>query len=322
MFTRADAETLRGRLGEPFDLNNPSPASDLFAQYFTFYGFHSTESFKAAKHFAGKVAVGNDEVVVQYYQPALANTSGTVFLLHGYLDHAGLYKHIIDFCLSRRFNVVIFDQIGHGLSTGEPASIDSFDSYAQVLRNVLQHAIAADLPKPWNVLGQSTGGAVIMDSLLKNYSEISAQMASYVLLAPLLRPFAWKKSRVLFAISKPFLASTKRAFSENSHDEEFLYFLKHDDPLQSKRLKRDWILAMINYQRDFMAAPSLEVPLKVIQGTADTTVDWQYNIAQIQAKFPKAVVHLIEQARHHLVNESPAYRGQVFTLLDDFLVSA
>jgi alpha-beta hydrolase superfamily lysophospholipase len=147
-------------------------------------------------------------------------------------------------------------------------------------------------------------------------------MASYVLLAPLLRPFGWNKSRVLFSISKPFLASTKRAFSQNSHDEEFLNFLKYDDPLQSKRLKRDWILAMINYQRDFTAAPSSSAALKIVQGTADTTVDGPYNTAQIQAKFPNAGVYLVEQARHHLVNESPPYREQVFKLLDDFLVEA
>jgi len=186
----------------------------------------------------------------------------------------------------------------------------------------LQHAIEAKLPKPWNVVGQSTGGAVIIDSLLKSYPEISTEMASYVLLAPLLRPFAWEKSRVLFAISQPFLASTTRAFSQNSHDEAFLSFLKNDDPLQSKRLKRDWILAMISYQRDFNSAPPSNTHLQIVQGTADTTVDWPYNTAQLKAKFPNAEVHLVEQARHHLVNESPVYRNQVFSLLDTFLVES
>ncbi|MFT4863285.1 MAG: alpha-beta hydrolase superfamily lysophospholipase [Pseudohongiellaceae bacterium] len=321
MFTRADADSIRGRLGEPFAPNSSLP-DGLFSDYFSFYGFGLLDSFHRARHYAGKVPVGSNQVVVQHFQSAAASASGTVFLLHGYLDHAGLYKHIIDYCLKRNFKVVIFDQIGHGLSTGEPASIDSFDSYAQALRQVLQQALKADLPRPWNVVGQSTGGAVILDSLQKHYREITDEMASYVLLAPLLRPFAWKKSRVLFAMSKPFIASTKRAFSQNSHDEEFLRFLKQDDPLQSKRLKRDWIVAMIHYQRDFAAASPSAVPLKIIQGTGDTTVDWQFNIDQIQAKFPNAVIHLIEQARHHLVNESPLYRDQAFALLDGFLIES
>lgn len=322
MFTKADAELIRGRLGEPFDLSCPSPAAELFSAYFSFYGFPALESFQHSSHYAGKLSVGNELVVVQHFKPTAAASAGTVFLIHGYLDHVGLYKHIIDFCLQRSFSVVIFDQIGHGLSTGEPASIDSFDSYVKTLSQVLQQAIKAGLPRPWNIVGQSTGGAVIIDSLLKNQPEITTQMASYILLAPLLRPFAWKKSRVLFAISQPFLASTKRAFSENSHDEEFLAFLKHSDPLQSKRLKRDWIVAMINYQRAFAAAAPSQAMLKIIQGTDDTTVDWQYNTAQMKAKFPNAEVCLVEQARHHLVNESPSYRDQVFAHLERFLVAA
>lgn len=321
MFTKADAEAIRGGLGEPFDQQGPPAAADLFSRYFSFYGFESLDSFHTSTHCAGKLSVGSNQIVVQYFQGA-ANAAGTVFLLHGYFDHTGLYRHIIDYCLKRGFNVVIFDQIGHGLSTGEPASIDSFDSYDQVLRSVLQRAIEAELPQPWNIIGQSTGGAVIIDSLLKGYPEITDHVASYVLLAPLLRPFAWNKSKFLFAASKPFFPSTKRVFSQNSHDEEFLNFLKHDDPLQSRRLRRDWILAMINYQRDFAAAPTSSAALKVVQGTADTTVDGPYNTAQIQTKFPNAKVYLVEQARHQLVNESPLYRDQVFRLLDDFLISA
>ena len=319
MFTKADAELIRAGLGEPFGESEQSAATDLFANYSAFYSFPQFDSIHQASHSAGKLSIGNEQVVVQYFQAAAIKIAGTVFLLHGYLDHAGLYTHIIDHCLKRDFNVVIFDQIGHGLSTGEPASIDSFDTYCKTLSQVLKLAAKANLPRPWQCVGQSTGGAVIIDSLLKGSPEITSEMAGYILLAPLLRPFAWKKSRVLFAISRPFLASTKRAFSKNSHDEKFLYFLQHDDPLQSKRLQRDWIVAMIRYQKNFAAASPSEAPLKIIQGTDDTTVDWVYNIAKIQEKFPKAQVHLVEQARHHLVNESANYRAQVFALLDRFL---
>ncbi len=322
MFTKTDAELLRIRLGEPFVPYAKDKSADLFAEYFSFYHFDSCASIKDAAHSAGKFSIGADEVVVQTFLPNGPQSSGTVFIVHGYLDHAGLYTHIIDFCLERGFTVIVFDQIGHGLSTGEPASIDSFDRYNATLSRVLQLAKEAKLPRPWNCVGQSTGGAVIISSLLKGTPPLSQDVESYVLLAPLLRPFAWKKSRLLFAISKPFLASTKRAFSINSHDEKFLDFLKHKDPLQSQRLKRDWILAMINYQKEFAAASKSDVALKIVQGTEDTTVDWKYNIDRLAAKFPNAEVHLVEKARHHLVNESEDYRDKVFSLLDSFLVRA
>ena len=56
-----------------------------------------------------------------------------------------------------------------------------------------------------------------------------------------------------------------------------------------------------------------------MQGTDDTTVDWRYNLPRLSEKFPAASTHIIDGARHHLVNESEEFRIKLFGILDTLI---
>ncbi|MEQ9209299.1 MAG: alpha/beta hydrolase, partial [Pseudomonadales bacterium] len=105
----------------------------------------------------------------------------------------------------------------------------------------------------------------------------------------------------------------------NSHDDAFREFLKHSDELQSKVIPRSWIAAMMEFEKRFQRSGPLSYPVHIIQGTGDTTVDWQYNLPRLEQKFPGTTSYLVADARHHLVNEAPDYRDRVFTLLSEIL---
>lgn len=322
MFTISDASAIRRGLGElDFTKSLAEPSSSAFDRYFEFYKFDSSVTGDYASHSAGIIHASAFDIVTQYFKPLSKNSQGTIVLLHGYFDHSGIYQHVIKHCLDQNFGVVVFDMPGHGLSSGKAASIESFEFYSDVLLHLLDVMKSSALPGPWHLLGQSTGGAVMIDCLLKNRFAKQFPLSKYVALAPLLRPYAWKTSRILFSLSRLFFSSTKRKFSENSHDQRFLDFLRFQDPLQSRRLMRDWILAMMKYQKEFELAQVNETSLHIIQGTADTTVDWKYNLGKFKSKFPNALIEKIPDARHHLVNESEAYRNQVFAAIDRALKS-
>ena len=53
--------------------------------------------------------------------------------------------------------------------------------------------------------------------------------------------------------------------------------------------------------------------LTVLQGTADTTVDWQYNGKFIERKFLNARVEVIPGAGHQLLNETVLMRTRTLT---------
>jgi len=89
--------------------------------------------------------------------------------------------------------------------------------------------------------------------------------------------------------------------------------------LQSSRLPVDWLLAMVDYQKRFATFPTEVQKLSIIQGTADKTVDWKYNIRKIEEKFEGSKVYLVDGGMHHLVNESRGYRERVFSLINQLL---
>ena len=332
MFSTADANQLRQSLtnmvflhdGTESQLGVGANASGLYAAYAQYYGLNFSEldpALRDSRANIGTFTSGHYELVCQHIVPATCPPRKTAFILHGYFDHSGLYRHLIRHLLLQDIAVVIFDLPGHGLSSGETASINSFQEYSESFVRCLKLAGQQQLADPWLAIGQSTGAALIIEALLAERLQQSHALQDTILLAPLLRPRHWSRSRILFSLSKLFLASTPRKFSKNSHDVEFLEFLESKDELQSRLLPRNWVQAMIDYINRFEEMPSQDTPLHVIQGKGDGTVEWETNIPKILEKFSGSEVHWIEEAGHHLVNESTPYRERVFTLIDEIIGS-
>lgn len=242
------------------------------------------------------------------------NARATLLLLHGYYDHMGLYRHVFDWALAMNFAVLSCDLPGHGLSEGAPASIDDFAEYQAVLAALLRAAEELHLPLPWHLFGQSTGGAILLDYLLTGAPR--PDLGQTVLLAPLVRPYAWPRAKLSYQLLSPFVSQIARRYSDNSGDETFLDFVRRD-PLQAQILPTAWVGALARWIPRIESAPaSAQRPL-IIQGDADTTVDWQHNLGVLQDKFRRAEQLILPGARHHLVNEGKEQRQRLFALLGE-----
>ncbi|AIR88645.1 alpha/beta hydrolase [Pseudomonas cremoricolorata] len=263
----------------------------------------------------GTFEVAGFEVVGQAWLPP--QPVATLFLLHGFYDHMGLFRHVIEWALGKGYAVLSCDLPGHGLSSGARASIDDFAVYQQVLDALFLQAQALDLPQPWHLCGQSTGGAIVVDHLL-HCAEQSPAQGQVVLLAPLVRPRAWGRSKLSYSVLRHFVSGIERRFTDNSSDPAFLPFLQAD-PLQPRRLPTAWVGALVQWVKHIEAAPRSNRPLLIVQGEADGTVDWQHNLRVLQDKFAKPQILMLPQARHHLANELPDVRQQYFTFLGQHL---
>jgi alpha-beta hydrolase superfamily lysophospholipase len=237
----------------------------------------------------------------------------TLLLVHGYFDHVGLYRHLIGHGLERGCDVVAFDLPGHGLSTGAEAETEDFDEYRCALRDVL--LAVEPLPGPRYAIGQSTGGAVIMEYL---YRDPPVPLDRIVLLAPLVRPCNWLQVRTAHALLHRFVDRIPRRFADNSQDAEFLAFVR-TDPLQSRTISVKWIGALRRWLEDFRLRKPRTEAMLVVQGDADETVDWRYNIPRIRQLFPRARFHFVPGGRHHLANESADIRSDIYKVIDPYL---
>jgi len=301
------AEQLRASLGAL------APALDSSAavrHYQSFYGLDMPKHPKMQSRL-GLVRVQDYEVVTQLWWPP--EPRATLIVLHGYYDHMGLYRHVLDWALSMGFCMLSCDLPGHGLSSGVRASIRSFEEYQQVLQALLQEARRLQLPTPWHLMGQSTGSAIVLDHLL--HQPPDAALGRSILMAPLVRPRDWWRGRLAYRLLKHFVEWLPRHFSDNSGDPAFLDFIKTRDPLQPRTLPTAWVGALDRWIPQIETArPSSQQPI-IIQGEQDATVDWQYNLPILQAKFHQPDILRLPEARHHLANECEPIRLRYFEFL-------
>lgn len=296
-----------------FTFRTQAVAMGEIIKYYDFYQMNFYKEIENLEQRIGWVDASGFRIVMQSFMPQ--NAVATVFVFHGYFDHAGIYQHLIRFLLKNGFAVVIYDMPGHGLSSGKPASIKSFQQYQNAMDACIS-TCKGNLPEPFHCVGQSTGGAVIIDRLMQLSSTNKAQnkkiFDKVVLIAPLVRPKGWKSISRLHSAVKPFLKVWYRSFSQNSADVKFLQFLKQHDPLQSKWLAVDWIGALKDWVPRIEGGKSLQRKVLIIQGTSDHTVDWKHNIAVLKRLFSEVKIAYIEGGQHQLVNESIMKREAVF----------
>lgn len=285
--------------------------------YLDFYHINFSKMQPGVRHGFGALDVCNFRIATHYWLPE--NPRGTLIVLHGYYDHIGIFANAIAYGLKRGLAVLTFDLPGHGLSSGDRVAITSFDQYADVLDAVLTQS-RDFFPRPLYALGQSTGGAILLNHLWR-YQTVEPPLHQFyrmALFAPLILPRGWLFGRFVYFAVHPFVQRIKRSASRNSHDKNFIDFVNNQDHLQSKFLSVKWVGAMKAWNRKFSAFKPLPTKLLVVQGTHDLTVAWHYNMKMIRRKLPNADIHYIEEAGHQLVNESDEYRSQAFAKISHY----
>jgi alpha-beta hydrolase superfamily lysophospholipase len=296
----------------PFNAKLPlvTSANTELLQYLNFYQL--PQPHRELKLRIGTVESDQQSVVAISWAPKHAN--GSVIVVHGYMDHTGLFRHLIDHLLQCQLNVICFDLPGHGLSTGQPGFISDYSDYV----SALDHVIAASrslFDGPLQAIGQSMGGAILLKHMMAQHSPSQYPFTRINLLAPLLEPRGWSIKRRLFLLTKSFLKSSKRKFRSSSYDQTFLQFVKQQDPFQPRTVPMAWVGALNKWINEFNAFEGSDRPINLIQGSGDKTLNWQYNLQQFQQKLSGLEVQLIAQANHHLVNEIEPLRQEIFAAL-------
>lgn len=289
-----------------------------YAAYLNFYQLaHKKDQSGMAKARAGWLKFNQEYFWAQAFQPLLKGkpAQGTLVNLHGYYDHGASYPSLQRWALTNYLYYVTVDLPGHGLSSGERASINDFADYQQVLALLVEVLEADNFPRPWLLSGFSTGGAIAIEHQLTE-----KRFDSTVLLAPLIKPVAWQAKLAKWLwLPRLFIKNLPRKFTENSNDANFLSFAKQQDCLQGKQLPLAWIIALARWIALIESTKPSDVDVLIIQGDADSTVDWQYNLPEIKRLMPQAVTKMVKGGAHQLLNDGQSQRKQVFACLDKWL---
>ncbi|MCZ6709064.1 MAG: alpha/beta hydrolase, partial [Gammaproteobacteria bacterium] len=117
-----DPDQLKADL-KPLEPGAPRVLSASEQAYLRHYGIHYAEQVPNLTHQFGMIDTGRHRLAVHLWTPP--DSTGTALVIHGYYDHVGLYGHLIRHLIGRRLAVVALDLPGHGLSSGERATIET-----------------------------------------------------------------------------------------------------------------------------------------------------------------------------------------------------
>jgi len=288
---------------------NSRPMNENMKRYSEFYNL-PTENIMYRYGFESFI---HERLFIQSFRPLPVKAH--ILLLHGYYDHAGVLSTVIRFLIQQGFHVLTFDLPGHGLSTGERGAISEFSLYTESIREVVRrHLSSSSLPV--YIVAHSTGAAAAVDYILNNPE--TSQIRKAVLVSPLVRPYRWNSITILVKPLKMFTRNLKRMLRNNSSDAKFLHFVKND-PLQYDQVPLSWVESLIRWNELIKKGNPSSVPVLILQGKKDTTVDWRYNVGFLLKKFPNIDVELIENGKHHLLNEEEHIRNNVFSSIHRYL---
>jgi len=244
-------------------------------------------------------AAGDSVALHRFIPRDPVSVKGTIFLLHGYLEHAALRAPIAREWVARGWEVVGLDLPGHGLSSGLRAEIDDFEVYADALETALE---AHDWPRPRVAIAHSLGAATVLLVAHRRGSPF----ARAVLEAPLVRSFLWEPSRLAMQLLGDAISTLPRRASGISRRQAFYDRLKND-PLYIDRVPAAWFPALEAFVDQTGGWEPIEGTYLVLQGTADTVVDATYNLRLLGKLLPDLEVVTIPGGRHHLLmDEGPA----------------
>lgn len=295
------------------DLAVFSPLQGAVADYVRFYGIDLENVVPGVRHYTGWFEAYGYRLVAHAFLPPEAK--GTVFFLHGYLDHSGLYRHLMRDCLERGHAVFILDLPGHGLSSGDRVDIPDFSHYQHVLADAMER-FGADLPAPFYAVGLSMGGAIVMDHVLTAAAQgLPAPFRKILLLAPLVRPVQWAQIRFGWWLVRHFRPAVPRVFRNNSSDEAYLQFVRESDPLQARLVPMRWIGALRRWVKYMERLPACTTPALLVQGGRDETVEWRFNNDYVRRHFPVEFEAQVPEASHQLPNERDDLRAPVHEAL-------
>jgi len=316
-----------------------SRSSALLDAYFIHYGFDMVQRYHhGMKYFFGSIEMHSEEsysLTTHVWQSS--KSKACVFVAHGLFDHVGLYLQLVHYLLDNNYTVVAVDFPGHGLSSGAIGSIKDFKDYGIAIDLVKDFIVknksvllvndkGCDIP--CFAVGQSTGCAALMRYFFLDFekgSDVQSHnkklFSKIALVAPLVRPKSWLTVSISYMILSKFISSLTRNFTKNSHDRKFIKFISKHDPLQPRRISVEWVGSMIRWVKNFSGFKTQDVNVLIVQGTGDSTVDYNYNIPAIQEKFANTKLEFIEDAKHHFVNESDAYRLKGFAYIKTFFSS-
>lgn len=323
------------------DLIDSSPELVSISGFDNLRAYASTFTLDSTLQRAGYLSTDEYQVFVStHHPPEGIGVKGSVLVIHGYTAHGGHMAELTSHLVNKGWRVWLMDLPGHGMSTGGRYAIDDFRQYAEAVRTVWVK-LTGESEGPFVMIGHSTGCTAILELLIQyhlgeNPEKILETLPRGIILgAPLIdlpsRELRWVFNRLAgnHSIHLTGWMQQLAAFSPGvSTSDEYIRFTLQGDPLYEPVYHPSWLEAYIRWvhhrQPDLYngrLVGGYTGSMLLIQGTADTVVEWERNIEILTSVVPEVEVGLLKDYPHTIFNMDEPERGVVFDRVSGFLSS-
>ncbi|MBP5633112.1 MAG: alpha/beta hydrolase [Clostridia bacterium] len=250
-------------------------------------------------------------------------SEGTVFIVHGFTETTEKYRELAYYLLNFGYDVVIFDQRGHGFSYREVEDmqlthIDKFSTYVSDLEAV----IASELPQskmPCDLYAHSMGGAVAGLYLEKNFDQ---PFKKAVLSSPMIAPerggfplwvskamagtfiaFGQKKKRLFLSKAPEGRESFEEAASNSAARFEYYQDVKLSAPEYSNNgPSYAWTMESLKVTAKLLKKgepEKIRIPVLLFVADGDTTVV-KDDIIKMADRIPSGELERVSNCRHEI----------------------
>jgi len=229
--------------------------------------------------------------------------SGTrdVLLVHGLAEHAGRYEHVAARLVKAGYRVTLLELRGHGESEGQRGHTRRWHRYVEDLQ------LAGNLvQRPLAIVAHSMGGLVTLDALREPFAP---QVLGVALSNPLVRPSSRPselRTRLVRALSRyapiiPIRTELDTSLICRDRDVVLAY---EADPAVFPTVTVRWAVEMMDAtERMAEDPPQLDIPLRMMLGTADGICEPEASRSLAHAWVGPTDLVAYEGAYHELFNE-------------------
>jgi alpha-beta hydrolase superfamily lysophospholipase len=238
--------------------------------------------------------------------------SAAVVFLHGFGEHSGLYHRFGNTLNSAGIELWALDEIGHGLTEGERAVIESVGDLVENGRRLTALAEAAAPDAPVWLAGHSLGAAAAAVSAVRD----PGRYAGLILSGAALSPLDW-----VLALGEDDAAGLDLDPADLSSDPFYLDELIYDPLAFTSAAGARSIAAVLSAAWVELSDKFAQVPLPVlfVHGADDPVVPADH-AREWAGRLKRGRLAEFAGARHDVLNET--VHRQVATAITDFILTA
>jgi acylglycerol lipase len=249
---------------------------------------------------------------------------GVVMGVHGFSEHTGRYRHVVERICSKNMACVMFDLRGHGrsgFSHGDAQNGEVMISDVQFVFHYVQNKFGSHIP--YKIFGHSLGGLLVTYMMGREQNPhipifLSSPCYGLQVDVPL-----WKKylvKNLVHAFPALFFptGAKKEFLSKNvKNNEDYMA-----DPLCLKKVSLRMgtiIFDLVNENRIKSAIQKIPGPVVIAAGAEDLLCSFDA-VKKLSVFYKNATLYPVEHAGHEIFNELPEYQQQAFAHFDNWLL--